>query len=412
MRNVLTVIKHEIITTLSKPSFWATAILFPLFIVGINVFTQFSARQAVADVQAQEAERLAQGVAFSYVDEAGLIKLFPEDVPANLFVEYPTRAAVHQALNNDEIDSYTIITAGYLETGQVIVVQANFNPVGSTPEDLFQYIIAYNLTGDPALTAAINEPLAGLESNSLAPVEETAGRTGSETLAFVVPFGVMMIFFFLLTMGGGYMLQSVSREKENRTVEVLLVSLNPRQLMLGKIVGLSTVALLQMLIWVGGGLFALGGAGQLLGSAAAFEFPPGYLIFALLFFLLGYLLYASMFGAVGALAPSAKESGQLTFIVMFPLLIPLWINQVMIQNPNGTIAMIFSMLPFTAPVSMLSRLVMVDVPLWQVLTSLAGLALTTYLIVMLAARFFRADTLLSTAPIKKESIANALRRNP
>jgi ABC-2 type transport system permease protein len=408
MRNILTVIKHEIFTTLSKPSFWIMAILFPLFIVGINVFTQITTRQAVEDVRTQEAERLSRGVTMSYVDEAGIIRMFPEDAPSRLFVEYPTQEAAQLALINHEIDSYTIITADYLRTGQVYVVQAEFNPLGSTPEDVFQYIITYNLTGDAKLTAAIKDPLKDVNATAIAPPSADASRRpGSEALAYIVPFAVMFVFFFLIMMGGSYMLQSVSREKENRTVEVLLVSINPRQLMLGKIVGLSVVALVQMLIWMGGGLIALGGAGQFIEGASAFQFPPGFLIFALLFFLLGYLMYASLLGAVGALAPSAKESGQLTFIVMLPLLIPLWFNQALLQNPGGTVAMIFSMVPFTAPVSMLTRMSIVDVPLWQVLVSLGGLAVMTYLMVILAARFFRADTLLSTAPIKKENIARA-----
>jgi ABC-2 type transport system permease protein len=410
MRNILVVIKHEIITTISKPSFWVMAILFPIFIVGINIFTQVMAQNAVEDTQVSTSERLSAGTFYAYVDEAGLIQNLPADVPARLMVEYPTEEAARQAVYAGEIDAYTIIAQDYLETGQIDVIQKNFSLLGSTPEDVFEYVIAYNLTGDANLTAAITNPLPQVQSHQLAqPTEDNTRRASSNMMGYLVPFAVMFIFFFLITMGGGYMLQSVSREKENRTVEVLLVSINPLQLMFGKIVGLSAVALLQMLIWLGGGLLALNQVNQLVEAAEGFKLPAGFVILAVLFFLLGYLMYAALLGAVGALAPSAKEGGQLTFIVMLPLIIPLWFNQALLQNPQGTIAMIFSMIPFTAPVSMLTRLAVVNVPFWQVLLSLAGLAVTTYLMVLLAARFFRADTLLSSAPIKKERVLSIFR---
>jgi ABC-2 type transport system permease protein len=411
MRNILLVIKHEIKITIGKPSFWVMSILFPLFIVGINIGTQVVAQRAFSNAQGEEVARQGRQPILAYVDEAGLIEHLPADVPAAMMVSYPSQAAAHAALAADEIDSYTLIASDYMQTGNLIVVQSRFSPLADTPEDVFEYVIDYNLIGDAALTAALTDPLSRVSEQSVAPeTEERALSQGMDSLGFIVPFAVMFIFFFLITMSGGYMLQSVSREKENRTVEVLLVSLNPRQVMLGKIIGLSAVALLQMLIWVGGGMLALGNIDRLIEGAGAFQFPAGFLLFALLFFLLGYLMYASLMGAVGALAPSAKESGQLTFIVMLPLIIPLWFNQALLNSPNGTMAMIFSMLPFTAPVSMLTRLAVVTVPLWQVLVSLAGLALTTYLMVILAARFFRADTLLSSEPIKRESIAKALRR--
>jgi ABC-2 type transport system permease protein len=411
MRNSLIIIKHEIKTTLSKPAFWIMATLFPLFIVGINIFSQVISQQAIESAQAREAERIERGISISYVDEAGLIQSLPEDIPAGRLVAYPDREAAHAALAADEIDSYTIISRDYIQTGSITIVQADYNPLASTSEDIFQHIIAYNITGDATLTATIRDPLPELQSQSSAPPSpDSERRPESEALAFIVPFAVMFVFFMLIVMGGGYMLESVSREKENRTVEILLVSINPKQIMIGKIVGLSAIALLQMVIWSVGGILALGQADQFIEGASAFQFPPGFLIYALGFFLLGYLMYASLLGAIGALAPSAKESGSLTFIVMLPLLVPLWFNQALVQNPHGTIAMIFSMIPFTAPVSMLTRLVISDVPAWQILTSLAGLAVMTYLMVSLAARFFRADTLLSFDPIKKERVLAVFRK--
>jgi ABC-2 type transport system permease protein len=203
----------------------------------------------------------------------------------------------------------------------------------------------------------------------------------------------------VITMSSGFMLQSVAREKENRTMEVLLVTLQPRQLMLGKILGLSVVALLQMAVWMAGALLVLSRGQDILGMAGAVTLPSGFLLWALLYFVLGYLLYASLMGAIGALAPTAREGQQFTFFVLLPLLIPLWLNSVFVHTPDGTLAVALSLFPLTAPTSMMTRLVATSVPGWQLAVSLLGLALTTYLLVALAARFFRADTLLSSSSL-------------
>jgi ABC-2 type transport system permease protein len=189
-----------------------------------------------------------------------------------------------------------------------------------------------------------------------------------------------------------------------------LVSLRPRDLMLGKILGLSVVALAQMAIWFGGALLILDQSQQLLQIASAFSLPPGFAMWGLLYFAFGYLLYASLMGAVGALAPSAREGGSITFMVLLPLMIPLWLNSTFIQSPNGTLATFLSMFPLTSPTSMMTRLSSGSVPAWQPLLGLAFLVITTYLVVLLAARFFRADNLLSESALGWKRLVAEFRR--
>jgi ABC-2 type transport system permease protein len=220
---------------------------------------------------------------------------------------------------------------------------------------------------------------------------------------FIVAYGTLFIFFFVFTMSSGFMLRSVTREKENRTVEILLVSLKPKELMLGKVLGLGFVALLQIAIWLGGSLLTLNRGGPMLSSLGIvvgnIALPDGFILWALLYFLLGYLLYASALGAIGAIAPNARETSQVTFVVLLPLMIPLWLNTSFTQAPNGTLATVLSLFPLTAPTSMLPRLAVGGVPIWQPIASLIGLAITTYIFVAISARFFRADTLLSNASL-------------
>jgi len=335
-----------------------------------------------------------------------LIQAIPDDLPQGLLQAFPDETAARAAVENGQIDEFAIITHDYLGTGDLVLVQRNFQPLGSTPEALFKYVIDANLTGDDALAAALSQPAQAVQMHSLAPGNSTAKSSPFATLA---PMAVLFIFFFLLLMSSGFMLQSVSREKENRTVEILLLSLRPRELMLGKILGLSVVALFQMAVWIGCGLLVLGGGGLILSSAASLNLPASFVVWTLLYFILGYLLYASMMGAIGALAPTARESGQFTFLVLLPLMIPYLFRNIFIQTPNSPLAVALSLFPLTAPASMITRLAAINVPLWQIAASLGGLAVTAFFIVQVSARFFRADTLLSSAAINWERISGLLR---
>ena len=181
--------------------------------------------------------------------------------------------------------------------------------------------------------------------------------------------------------------------------------------MLGKVIGLGVVALLQMGIWMGGAIFSLNRSAEFSEFAAAFSLPSGFVIWGILFFLFGYFLYASLLGAIGALAPSAREGGQFTFFVILPLLIPIWFNVAFTESPDGPMATFLSMFPLTS-ISMMTRITATTVPIWQILLSLGGLSLTTYLIVLVAARFFQAETLLSSDSISWKRVLGALKRQP
>lgn len=401
MHNIFIIIQHEFRTILQKKSFWIMTFLFPLLIIGFNIGAQIVAARSSNNEDLEEIigefEQMAGMTApdpIAYVDEADLMQTLPPDIGAEFLQAYPDAETAKTALLSEEIEQYFIIPVDYLSSGEVIVITREFQPFNVPNEELISYALAYNLTGDRDMAATLNHPLRGLSQEALAPV---TSNDATSPLTFIVPVATMFIFFFLISMSSGYMLQSVSQEKENRTIEVLLVSIRPRDLMLGKVVGLSGVALIQVVVWMGGGFLILQRGQSMLASFGDFSLPPSFMMWAILFFALGYILYASLMGAIGALSPNAREAGQYTFIVMLPLLLPLWLNFAFISDSNGTLATALSLFPLTAPTSMMTRIAAGGVPVWQILFSLAGLAITTYLLVLFAARFFRADTLLSTS---------------
>ncbi len=411
MRNVFVIIRQEIVTLLTNRTFWIMTTAFPALILLFNLGTFVLADDIGGDAESMFGEG-DEVQALGYVDESGVIQELPPGLPAGLVVAYPTVEAGEAALESGEVNSLAILPAGFVESGEITIVQSEFNPFGFTAESLFSYLAAYNLTGDLGLAAGLQGPLNNVTGIDLAPPEPgDAEAEPDSAVAGMVPFAVLFIFFFLLTMSSGYMLSSVSREKENRTVEVLLVSVSPRQLMLGKLIGLSIIALLQMLVWVGGSFLILQATGLFNLPPIELGLPASFFIWGIVYLVLGYLLYASMMGAVGALAPNAREAGQFTFAILLPLMIPLWFNYAIMEEPGGTLATVLSLIPLTAPVTMMTRLVVGDVPLWQLLASVGLLAVTTYGFVLLSSRFFRADTLLSNAALKWNRLLTAW-RNP
>lgn len=409
MRNILLVVKHEIVTTLGKSSFWVMTLIFPALIILLNLGSQVLTRSAVEESEVilpgDGMEQLVDAIGL--VDPAGLVENLPPAFPAEMLVAFPDEATAQEALQSGSVGSYYLIPGDYLQHGKLIGVAANFRPFGMGTERLLEYLISYNLLDDPDLALAAVSPLASLTQTNLAPITT---QDMTNPLTFYVPFVTMIIFFFLITMSSGFMLQSVSKEKENRTVEVLLLSLRPRDLMLGKILGLSVVALLQMGIWLGGALFVLEQGQQILEGMAAFSLPPGFVAWSLLYFFFGYLMYASLMGAIGAMAPSAREAGSITFMVLLPLMIPLWMINSFIEAPNSLLLIVLSLFPLTSPVTMVTRLSTGTVVAWQPLAGLVLLAITTYLVILLAARFFRADNLLSGTALNFKRLVAGFRQ--
>ena len=410
MRNSFLVVKYEIITMLSKPSFWLMAFLFPLFILAISLGPQMLAGDTgPSTVDLFAPEGTGEMPVIGYVDEAHLIQNQPAAFPPAMLRAFADETAAQAALTAAEIAEYYLIPPDYVASGQLVVVKEDVQPFGSSNDRLIEYLLAYNLMGDEVLTAVLLQPTAVINSQSLAEVApETAAALQNDMTTFVVPFAAMFVFFFLITMSSSYMLQSVSREKENRVVEVLLVSLEPRQLMLGKLIGLSLLALLQMVIWAAAGLLIAGRGDGL--TAVTGNLPTGFIVWGLFYFLAGYFMYASLMGAIGALAPSAREGGQFVFFVLIPLVIPVWLSFVLINSPDSALAVGLSLFPLTAPVAMITRMVVTDVALWQLLASLLAQLGMAYLFVLLAARFFRADTLLADTALSWQRLRAAVVR--
>ena len=308
-------------------------------------------------------------------------------------------------MTKGEISGYYIIPPDYIQTGEITYIPVNFSPLGSTGQStLLGYILNYNMLGDDAqLANLVNGPKIITQSLSTAPQREQ-----SNPLTFFLPYAATMLFYIIILSTASLLLNSVAKEKENRVMEILMLSVTPRQLLTGKIVGLGLVGLLQTIVWVGTGRILLAQGGEIFNLPVAFQLPASFLVWGAIFFLLGYAVYASLMAGLGALVPNLREATQATIVVIFPLIIPIFLISVLINEPNSLISIILSLVPFTSPVAMITRLSAGTVPLWQILVAIVILAVTSVLVVRSVARMFQAQTILSGQPFSRRLFFNAL----
>ncbi|MCB0019231.1 MAG: ABC transporter permease [Anaerolineales bacterium] len=423
MRNIWLVIKHDVSVTLRQVSFWILTIIMPLILVGINAYLLVDVNDGGAGDDAETSvEQQAQesaALVFALVDEGGLINDYPALVTAEMFPLFPDESSALAALDANEVMQVVVIPADYVATGELTIYAREFqitmNGQGmgvafdSNEAWLLSYLLDYNLTGDEQLVQVLRDPINFQEINvhALNP-PEVDPAANSELMATLVASMMPYVFYFLLVMGGNYMMRSVVAEKENRTVELLLLSVNPQELMIGKMVAMSLVMLIQVVVWVGSSVLLLDRARSFL-TGASFDFPPGFLFYAILFLVLGYLLYAAIMSMAGAIAPNAREGAQLIWLLIIPLMPTLMFGQEFLQNPHGTLSLVLSLFPLSSPSAMVTRIAVAEVPFWQIGLSLGLLALTTYGFILLAGRFFRTDNLLSDASLNVKRLLTGWR---
>lgn len=392
MNKTLLVLRNELVTAVTRKSFLFTAIGLPLLAFLIFMGIGFLNRDGTVPGTGAPTGTNMQKVE-GYVDQAGLIETVPQDIPAGALVAYPDEASARRALDAGDIDAFYIIPQDYVAEGTLYYIDPEAQPfgLGSQPW-LMRWVLMVNLVGgDAELAARVRNPM-DLRVTALSP---EAQRDTDSMAAFWIPYAVTMIFYIVILMSASLLMQSVSKEKQNRVMEILMASVSPRQLLAGKIAGLGIAGLVQTVVWAGTGYTLLRLAGRTFTLPPGLELPPSILIWGVVFFLLGYAVYASLMAALGALVPNMREASQATLVVIWPLIVPLFFINVLIQKPSGTLSVVLSLFPLTAPITMMTRMAAGDVPLWQPLLAAALLLATAVLVVRAVAGMFRAQTLLS-----------------
>jgi ABC-2 type transport system permease protein len=223
-------------------------------------------------------------------------------------------------------------------------------------------------------------------------------------------FGVGFVMYLAILLYGQIILGAVIEEKETRIAEILFSSVRPFALLMGKLVGVSLVALTQLTIWgVAFSVFALYGVGILASSGMSANIPNipfSHYIYFGLFFLLGYFIYATIYALVGSMVTTAQEGGQLAMPIILLLVVSFYLFWPVSRAPDSPFSFWVSMIPFSAPVAMLVRIVTQTPPFWQIALSLL-IGFSSVLVIMwVASRIYRVGMLMYG---KRASIPEAIR---
>jgi len=394
MKKTLLVLRNEILTAVTRKSFLFTAFGLPLIAVLIFLGASVLKSNAISALGvstsgSNKSEPQVEG----YVDHSGLIKAIPEDIPSNILVAYPDEASARQALSDDEIAAYYVIPADYIISGDLIYINPEYSWTSNKGQSwiMRQTITANLLDNDPERIQWFWNAM-NIEVQALAPSQK---RDESNPLTFAVPYATMIILYVVIIMSSSLLLNSVTVEKQNQVMEILMSSITPGQLLAGKIIGLGITGLLQTVIWFGSSYTLLRLSGRTFNLPQGFDIPPSILLWGIVFFLLGYAAYASLMAALGALVPNLKEGSQATILVIWPTIVPMFLVSILIEQPHGALATALSLFPLTAPMTMMLRLSVGGVPWWQPLLAVGLLLITVYFILHAVTGVFRAQYLLS-----------------
>ena len=418
MKNLFLIINREFINKVRNKSFIVMTILGPLLILGMTALIAFLTKVndsdikkiAVHDVNQYVIAQFENSDHTEYIDLSALPieeakKQANESYKALIYV--PQADSIQQIANSVQ---YISEDSPSLET--IFSIERKINDV-ITKNNLEKLNIDYkqieNAKADSEITVV---KFSG--ENTLKGINEIKIAIGSL-------FGYLIMMFIIIY--GNYVMRSVIEEKTNRIIEIIISSVKPFDLMMGKIIGNSLAGILQFAIWSICGLAILVAAHSFFGPSpqvaqaqdAVNAMQHGQsgleninlyidevmklpiitlLVSFVVFFTGGYFLYSSLYAAIGAAVDNETDSQQFLMPIIMPLMLGVYVGFFTVMNdPHGTIATIFSFIPFTSPIVMLMRIPF-GVPLWQIITSMILLIATFFAVVWFASKIYRVGILM------------------
>jgi len=402
MPKLLRIAQREYLYNLRRPAYLFSAFGTPLIILGLwglifaffpdgSSETDFS-RLGVVDNNPQIT-----------IDAATMITLpADEDGEAESYtlIPFESAEAAQNALDAfdadpespDGIAAYFIISQNYRSDGRIEVISYEELPFGG-PRAAFDQFLLGQLTEDISVELPVDrltDPVDELTVLALDSDRETT--EASLPVIVLIPLFFAITFWIALQTTGSFMVNGLVQERSNRIVEIIVTTVSPLQIMLGKIIGLGLLGLTQITMW--GGLVLV-----FLLVAPQFEFfsildgvslPIDLFVIGFVFFIFGYFFFASLLAAVGVLASTEQQGNQYTVFVTMPgYFLVIFSIAPFIEDPGGTFPLVLSMLPITSPMAMIIRVGFSSVPLWQIGLSLGILLVSTVIVAWAGAKIFR-----------------------
>ena len=403
MKNIILIAKREFFTQVKKKSFIILTLLTPLLIIvfGGLVSLMFQANEtqmqiSVIDKSGLFKDRLKSDQNIRYVfsseeTEKSLIKALETTEEMNGVMIIPKKD-IHELENSIEI-----------LTNKNLSNEARKNIAGNISE----IIKAEKINALGISTAQIEDLNKGVNLH-VVNILEKEKKQDSFLVGVKSGLSIFLMYcvFTFIMMYGIRVMRSVLEEKNNRVVEILISSVKPFELMMGKILGVTGVALVQFGVWVVmifASVMTLGSSnvGMVSGVAevqmvlsALSQINYGLILFVfVIYFLLGYLFYSAMYAAIGSAVDNETETQQFTLFAILPMMLGFYGSITIMNNPDGPMSFWLSMIPFTSPIAMLARIPF-DVPVWELVLSIVILLVSTLGMVFIASKIYRVGILM------------------
>jgi len=358
-------------------------------------------------------QRAAESSQFGLVDESGVIDraVFEQRDGARVWtangndvVLYDNGDVATSDLESGRLRAVYIVAKNYLSSGEVRAIQSDKTPLlsmgGTTIEPLLRSLLRKSLVEgrlDGDVQERVISPAYFIRSRLGPEGEEVTGVDEALDLLVrtTIPLFLGILLLTALLSASGYLVQTVSTDKESKIVEVLLSSVTPEEILAGKLFGLGAAGLVQFAVWSSMVVFVALSASAALASVVTI--PWEALAVAPLLFILGYLFLGSLMLATAALGANAAESQKLTMGWAMLAILPLMVLVILLEAPNGTLGQIMTWIPFTSPLTVIIRLA-VDpsgIAWWEVIGAMGVLVVSTWLSIRVGARLFRVGFLLT-----------------
>ena len=414
---VLTIARREYLTTVRRRAFVMTLLLTPtIFLVAGILSTKMQVDDAVA--------RLSTARVVALVDSSGLFVDAPHQfdyaaprgpvldpraastppkpavrVPV-LFRPYEDQAVALDSLQQGHVRQVLVVGSDFLESGRLRLYENDTRVFTSSSDDrpLRNWLVR-NLLARQADSVRIERTLLLGRSMDFYTLDRE-GRwaikdDAKELTGFLLPFALGFLLAMSIVIGGQYLLQGVSEEKESRILESLLCTVSSDELLAGKLLGLGGAGLTLVGAWIAAGVASSAGAL----AFANVSLPPSLLGIGLLYFLFGYLFYGALMLSVGSVASNLREATQISGYMTILVMCPFWFMVKFLNSPDSGLAVGMSLFPPTAATSMMLRMSASAVsgaviPSWQIAASLGLLALSAVFMLTIGSRLFRLGMLL------------------
>jgi len=431
MNKILLVIQREYMTRVLKKSFWISSLLAPVLITAIYAIPIWLA------MKDKEVKKVA------ILDRSHLWKASDlQDKELVFTFVSKSETAFKTQFAAEGYDAFVSVPGDVLTNPKGVHIYSSKNiglSLKESVERLIQNKVRQELMYKAGISAKVYEDTqVDIDSETIT-ISESGDETNSSSAGAMILAGVMgLILYVTLLLYGSQVMNGVIEEKSNRIIEVIISSVKPYQLMLGKIIGVGLVGLTQFVLWIvlTIGLTQFTGKFYASKAKAAVELNQGkasvdmdkamqdspmgevtkvlestniplILLSFLFYFFVGYLLYSSLFAAIGSAVESPTEAQQFTFIVMIPIILSFLLAQYTMQDPDSTIAFWASMIPFTSPINMMVRLPY-GVPVWELAVSMVLLVLGFLACSWLSARIYRVGILMYGKKVTWKELAKWL----